>query len=66
LFENVFPRRSLFYEKIVQAEWKEKNLFNFLFRSAAYFIQQIVQIESRAFKLVLTFTQKTRFLLMFA
>jgi len=24
-----------------------------------------VQIESRAFKLVLTFTQKTRFLLMF-
>jgi|GEM_PF-6624476 len=35
LFENVFPRRSLFYEKIVQAEWKEKNLFNFLFRAAA-------------------------------
>ena len=60
-----FRGAAYFIQQIVQAEWKEKNLFNFLFRAAAYFIQQIVQIESRAFKLVLTFTQKTRFLSMF-
>ncbi|MBD9160113.1 MAG: hypothetical protein EGP67_02160 [Bacteroidales bacterium] len=33
-----FPMRSLFYGKIVQGEWKEKSLLNFLFRGAAYFI----------------------------
>jgi len=27
-----FPRRSLFYEKIVQGEWKEKSLLDFLSR----------------------------------
>ena len=30
-----FPNRSLFYEKIVQDEWKEKSLLDFLFRIAA-------------------------------
>jgi hypothetical protein len=35
-----FPRRRLFYEKIVQAERKEKSLLEFLSRGAASFMQE--------------------------
>ncbi|HAM94830.1 MAG TPA: hypothetical protein DCP86_04865 [Porphyromonadaceae bacterium] len=35
-----FPRRRLFYEKIVQAERKEKSLLEFLSRGAAGFMQE--------------------------
>jgi hypothetical protein len=35
LFDFAFPNRSLFSEKIVQDEWKEKSLLDFLFRIAA-------------------------------
>ena len=33
------PNRSLSYQKIMQSEWKEKSLLNFLSRTAAYLLK---------------------------
>ena len=46
LFNFVFPKRRLSYEKMVQAERNDKmNLFNFVFPKRRLSYEKMVQVE---------------------